>query len=336
MTTRFSSPQSHSVSLPFFNEILRTAGRLGYVLPEMPLSAPMPGGRVPLGVLRSLLESLQIQREDAGVGLVLGSRIEPACFHVLGYLVVASSTIGRALEYVQQFQALVLDCARVECRQEGDCMRFDWQPLPLTEPGDRALIDLVLAATRTFGIWATGIDEPFLEVRFQYAAPGDTDRCQRIFGHPGRYGCAGNGFSIPVSWCQRGMRGASETLQPVIRDQAEQQLQQIRAGAGVLGQLTEVLTRLLPQGHATIECAAEALHLSSRTLQRLLAERNTRFCDVLRQVRMQRARYLLQCSTLSLTEIAVQVGYREQSSFSTAYKQWAGVSPRMTRLQHSA
>jgi AraC family transcriptional regulator len=43
--------------------------------------------------------------------------------------------------------------------------------------------------------------------------------------------------------------------------------------------------------------------------------------------RMARARSLLQHSALSVTQIGIQIGFRETSSFTRAYRRFAGVTP---------
>jgi AraC family transcriptional regulator len=47
--------------------------------------------------------------------------------------------------------------------------------------------------------------------------------------------------------------------------------------------------------------------------------------------RMARARYLLQRSPLSVTQIGIQIGFRETSSFTRAYRKFAGVTPSKYR-----
>ena len=49
--------------------------------------------------------------------------------------------------------------------------------------------------------------------------------------------------------------------------------------------------------------------------------------------RMVRARSLLQKSTLSVTQIGIQIGFRETSSFTRAYRRFAGVTPSEFRRQ---
>jgi AraC family transcriptional regulator len=43
--------------------------------------------------------------------------------------------------------------------------------------------------------------------------------------------------------------------------------------------------------------------------------------------RMDRARDLLQRSALSVTQIGLEIGFRETSSFTRAYRRFAGVTP---------
>lgn len=80
-----------------------------------------------------------------------------------------------------------------------------------------------------------------------------------------------------------------------------------------------------------IEGTARLLGMSPRTLQRNLGEENFTFREVLEQVRMERALELLQDTTVSITEIAFSLGYDDATSFSRAFRRWAGYSPNHVR-----
>jgi AraC family transcriptional regulator len=49
--------------------------------------------------------------------------------------------------------------------------------------------------------------------------------------------------------------------------------------------------------------------------------------------RMNRARDLLLRSTLPVTQIGVQIGFRETSSFTRAYRRYSGITPSEFRRQ---
>jgi AraC family transcriptional regulator len=52
--------------------------------------------------------------------------------------------------------------------------------------------------------------------------------------------------------------------------------------------------------------------------------------------RMDRARNLLQGSALSVTQIGIQIGFRDTSSFTRAYRKFAGVAPSQYRRRQEA
>jgi len=72
---------------------------------------------------------------------------------------------------------------------------------------------------------------------------------------------------------------------------------------------------------------ARLLSLHPRSLQRLLAREGIGFKDLVDQVRRERARKLITTTTMSFTQIAVQVGLQEQSSLTRAVQRWFGTSP---------
>lgn len=61
-----------------------------------------------------------------------------------------------------------------------------------------------------------------------------------------------------------------------------------------------------------------------RTLQRKLNAENTQYKNVLNDVRLELAHYYLENTTLSLDQIAHELGYAEARSFYRSFKQWTG------------
>ncbi len=94
----------------------------------------------------------------------------------------------------------------------------------------------------------------------------------------------------------------------------------------LFAKLRRYITQQLPQAPRLCQ-AASALHVSSRTLQRLLQQHNSSFRQLVCQCRHQLAQQYLQQGELSLQQIAFQLGFEEQSSFQKAFKCWQGCSP---------
>ena len=77
--------------------------------------------------------------------------------------------------------------------------------------------------------------------------------------------------------------------------------------------------------------AANALHMSTRSLQRLLQQCQCSFRGVVAECRHQRAKHYLRQHALSIQQIAVELGFEEQSSFQKAFKHWQGCTPGVYR-----
>ena len=87
-------------------------------------------------------------------------------------------------------------------------------------------------------------------------------------------------------------------------------------------------------GAPALELAAEIADLSTRTLQRKLADAGLSYRGLLDEVQFETATELLQNADQNITEIASLVGYSDPSHFARAFRRIAGDSPREYLQQH--
>jgi AraC-like DNA-binding protein len=120
-------------------------------------------------------------------------------------------------------------------------------------------------------------------------------------------------------------------LYPVLQQHAEQLLRARQrssgSGEGIAAQVEAAIIRNLAHDKVRLAIIAGELALSPRTLQRKLADAGSSFQQVLDQARYALARDYLRQPGLSLADIAFLLGYQEQSAFTHAFKDWAGVNP---------
>lgn len=93
------------------------------------------------------------------------------------------------------------------------------------------------------------------------------------------------------------------------------------------------LVPLIREGRTTLAALAEAHHTSVRSLQRRLAEQGTSFQQLLDDTRRHLAEAHLTRDRLDVTEIALLLGYSEQSAFTRAFRHWTGLPPVQWRRQ---
>lgn len=84
-------------------------------------------------------------------------------------------------------------------------------------------------------------------------------------------------------------------------------------------------------GCPTVNALAESLRVSSRSLQRILAARQSSFSDILRAARFETAHRLLATTERSVTQIATDLGYSDASHFTRAFRRWSGLAPKQLR-----
>jgi two-component system response regulator YesN len=83
----------------------------------------------------------------------------------------------------------------------------------------------------------------------------------------------------------------------------------------------------------TLEGVARHVHVSVSHLSRLFQKvLRRRFVDVVKEIRMERAKALLG-QGMSVRDVALQVGYGNIAYFSTLFKQTCGKSPSEYRRQ---
>jgi len=92
-----------------------------------------------------------------------------------------------------------------------------------------------------------------------------------------------------------------------------------------------IVSTYLHGEYPEINIIADAIGLSSRTLQRRLTRAGTTYSDLIQQVRYGKARSLLKEDDIKLLDIAYELGYSDPAHFSRAFHRMAGVCPREFR-----
>jgi AraC-like DNA-binding protein len=76
---------------------------------------------------------------------------------------------------------------------------------------------------------------------------------------------------------------------------------------------------------------AQLLHVSARTLHRQLKEEGASLQQLKDEVRLEKARDLLYRTSKPVKQVAAAVGFRNEKSFSRAFRAWTGLSPAALR-----
>jgi len=296
------------------------------------LQAFSASSRISFGQWWALLSRLQQRFPTRHIGLELGQRVRPAHLGMLGYLTLASDTVAEALLEFQRYQGLLHDGDRASIELLEKRMVLSWSANygPSTNLSDEVLVGGLLRFVQLM----TGRDDlrP-LAVDFTFVAPLDTQAYIDVFGAPVRFGQACTALEFPVAYLDLPVSNSDPGLKLLLERQAQAALAVLPHSEGFMQGLRRALLRAMQSGRANSAQVATSLNMSERTLFRRLNEQGLSFKVILAQTRTQLAQEYLRDKRLTLSEIALLLGYSEQSAFNRAFKRETGLSPRRYQQQ---
>jgi AraC-like DNA-binding protein len=158
---------------------------------------------------------------------------------------------------------------------------------------------------------------------------------REIFGCPVSYEQPRSRVFVRREVLERPMDHPHTEAHRVCVEQCEVMLARMRGGAGLAASVRRMLLQH-PRGMPDMQETSRMIGLSGRTLVRRLAEEKTSFTEVQLEVRMTLAGDYLRTTPLDIASIARLLGYRDESSFSRAFRRRFGVPPRAWRAQDMA
>lgn len=283
--------------------------------------------RIPLELFFQQLDRIHMLHPVPALGLRIGRCAKPEHFGVVGYLVASCNSLGQGLMRYRRFQTLLLSNLAVRVSQRGDVLRFSWRKGPpiANELAVAAFVNLMQALI--------GRDIPPAAVEFPHERPPQPAIHEALLGCPVRYG--GNAISLEIPASLMAMRVVSSDpyMRALFEQQAAAQLEQQPKPDRFLDELQRCIGDALQDGEPSAEQLARQMKCSLRSFYRELAKHGLRYRALLGDTRFRLARIYLADARLSLAEIALLLGYSEQSAFTRAFRGWTGSTPLAYRRE---
>lgn len=289
--------------------------------------------RLPMVDVIALFQSAVALTGRADIGLEFARHVRPGTFNVLGYALMTCTTLGEAIALVPHYRRLVFDIGYSEMQflSTQEEARLGWHVVSKSLPYCSSLAESLIASWYQFGRWIAGVGVPLLEVSFLHDAPQDVRVYEEFFECPVHFNAAENALVFSRSLLDMPLVQADETLHLAMRAQAQAAMDKTFSETELVHRLRQALMVLMPKCEATLDKAAAALHMSPRSLQRRLGELALGFQGVLDATRKDMAAIYLRDLGLTILDVALLLGYAEQSSFTRAFKFWFAASPSAWR-----
>jgi len=266
---------------------------------------------------------------NPAIGLLLGTETKTERFHPIGLAALSTENFGSAVQQMARYKQLT--CPEEILQQMDDdewSIQFRWLLADEVEP--QVLIECCFAWVLSVARHGTGTRVSPLRVEFVEPRQ-HVKTIERHFGCPVVCGAPRNAIVFRAADAQRPFVTRNAELLGLLAPQFEEELKQENGEDEFAERVRGAIQQKLTGRRPTIEDIADALHISSRTLQRRLQEEGLSFQRVLEEARHRLARHYLNNSVLELNEAAYLLGYEDANSFVRAFRTWEGVPPARWR-----
>lgn len=290
---------------------------------------------VPVGhesALRMIDNFCEQSESAVDAALEFGKRMTLSKHGALGFAAQHSATIDDAADKVERYIATRAQLFELKRDHDSNSRHLYIKP---HINNSRAVDFLVLGFLASVeSICRNIVPEEFRQARsmIQITSTGDLSEQTRL-PHCSVY------TNAPINcltWPRQALEGPLPFFNPTLEGLADKELKQalntVTETNTMAGKVREILNDHLAE-MPTVEDVANMLFMSAATLNRKLKAEQRSFQQIKDDIRYNKAQRLLRDTTLSVDQIADQLGYSDASNFAKAFKGWSGLSPSQFRQQ---
>lgn len=264
---------------------------------------------------------------DPHFGLQVVAQVRPSTFHVIGYSMSCSASLGRALQRFSQYCRLISDSTTASLTESGDHVTLEFHFDTGGSPPIYQTVNTVLASVVGFLRWIVNEEFNPVSVRLRHGAGEQPEKLEHFFSCPIFFDQPQTCLVFEKEALSKRVMSSDEELASLLDGVADRFLEQRMADRFSV-RVRDLMISLLPDEVPTKARVAQLLSMTERTLLRRLKTESTTFSGVLRQLRMELSFEYLRRG-MHLSEVAYLLGFSDQGTFSRAFKGWTGRRPSM-------
>lgn len=267
-------------------------------------------------------------------GLCYGQQFQPEELGMLGYMALASATVGDAFMKVSEMFHHHQQRSMLRLTEQGKWARVEYR---IVDPGvasrrqdaELSLGMFVNILRRAHGAgWAPEL------VMFEHVRPEGARAHEVEFGAPVQFAQPVNALVFPRAVLDQPMPAHDARLLTLMQHNL-QHFGLATLQAQTLVERTSHAIRQRLNGHEpTLDEISQALNLPNWTMQRRLRIEGYTYQEVLLRVRKTLALEYLSDPAIQISELAFLLGYSEISAFSRAFNRWQNMPPSEWRRRY--
>ena len=269
--------------------------------------------------------------EDSGIpslGWKVGQAVDLPHYGDIGRAVGSAHTLGTALQQMCTYFDLLQDLTELRLIHEGEFVALSYRILdPTIWPRHQdAIYTLAMKARIMFS--ARGFPEDDAEIFLESPDRRKAQQLERASGLTCHPGAETNMIRFPAKHLRLPMN-LEEPFEPPKINGLTRSLTEKKRARPIEEKVRATVYSRLGRGAVNQSFVAAELGLSDRTLRRRLAADNTSFQALVDECRIRQAVLeITRTNSVSISEIALRLGYSEHSTFSRAFSRCMGVPPQ--------
>lgn len=334
-----------TVSIQFIKMLLTYCTELGLDVRDMTESVELdmsmfddPEERIGYTRFDTLFCEAENRSGLQNFGLHLGKRAaDYSGGHILTSMMRSCANVEDAMERLLRYHSLVSDAFSFSVERQGDHTVVTLREDRLVPRLPISQVEQVFSMLVLILVSLTGTQMRLSSVNFRHRRPPDTSMHKNIFGDCVSFGNRHDQIRFVTQSLKLSLPMSDPGFLRTIEQLVDKRLRGLSTVSTWTARAERQLIRSLTKGEPpSFDSLAKKLNLSGKTLRRSLKSEGTTFKHLLDSVREELAKTLLNRAEMSLFEVALLLGYAEQSTFNHAFRRWTGVSPGDFRKTQSA
>ncbi|MFX3636616.1 MAG: AraC family transcriptional regulator [Candidatus Pristimantibacillus sp.] len=292
--------------------------------------------RIPGEEFERIVQAAAVYTGDEDFGLHQGQAMDISDLGILGYVMLHSKTLGKALEAYRKYNFIVCSNFNASLEIEGEDVIIDLFINHSSKlPSRHCIEDMATSMYRMLmGLSARAIT--IKEIQFMHSEPSSIEEYKSILGVVPKFNQRSTSMRMSREVLDYPVLSEDIRLLGVFETIAEEVRIKLTKGSLLTAELYKWIIACMPSHFPTLQDAAKELKMSVRTLQAKLKSENSSYNRLANEVRRELAISYLVQPEYTLAEIAYLLHFSEPSAFQTAFKKWIGTAPGEYRMEITA
>ncbi len=269
---------------------------------------------------------------DTSLGLHVGENVSARHWGQLGYLILSGEDGFEGINYIQRFARLITNAMESTFAMEGNHLVCFFRMFP--EHYSRHTCEFFISAIFSLGKFMSEGRFAFKEIHFTYPLESRYENYEKVLGCRCLFEQPENKILVERNRLAFTSTFRDPRLKKVLEQHAVSVLQHLGTGDDLVRDVTAYVMDSLPNGAPSLKQVCEHFSMSERSLQRSLAKHSLSYQELVDRLRADLAKTYIE-NDYNFLDIALLLGYSEQSAFHRAFKRWTGLPPAKYKKQQA-